>query len=148
MGGWVRLMHRLFPLEAPNSDHYHRSRETARELTVDRIRVCRHHDDLARVAQMLVGARSGWLYGLDRAFTRAERGELLVEVRYRRCLLAMERDKVKVRGPRLDPTRLPMAALERLIQHHEDRDLADLLRGERQRRMSVARWHEPARACG
>lgn len=63
MGAWVRLMHRLFALEEPSSDHYRRTRETARELTVARVRECRHDDDLARVEQMLVEARSGWLYG-------------------------------------------------------------------------------------
>lgn len=38
MGAWVRLMHRLFALEAPSSEHYRRARETARALTVERIR--------------------------------------------------------------------------------------------------------------
>ncbi len=79
MGAWVRHMHRLFAIESPSSDHYARTRETARGLTIERIRECRHDDDLARCEAMLVEARSGWLYGLDRAFTRAERGALLVE---------------------------------------------------------------------
>jgi hypothetical protein len=134
MGSWVRLMHRLFALEAPSSDHYHRSRETARELTVARIRVCRHDDDLARVERMLVEARSGWLYGLDRAFTRAERGELLVEVRNRRRLLAIGRTAPKPKGPRLDPARLPDAALARLVQSHPDLAVVALLQDERRRR--------------
>lgn len=107
MGAWVRLMHRLFAIEEPSSDHYRRSRETARELTVGRVRECRHDDDLERVEQMLIEARSGWLYGLDRAFTRAERGELLVEVRNRRCMLALGRTVPKAKGPRFEVSGCP-----------------------------------------
>ena len=137
MGAWVRLMHRLFAIEEPSSDHYRRSRETARELTVDRVRECRHDDDLARVEQMLVEARSGWLYGLDRAFTRAERGELLVEVRNRRHLLAMGRMRPKPKNARLDPALLPDEALNRLIQRHPSSDLVERLRAERERRATL-----------
>lgn len=104
MGAWVRLMHRLFALEAPSSDHYRRTRETARELTITRVRECRHEDDLGRVEQMLVEAHSGWLYGLDRAFTRAERGGLLVEVRNRRRLIALGRSAPRPKGARFDVT--------------------------------------------
>ena len=100
------------------------------------IRECRHDDDLERVEQMLIEARSGWLYGLDRAFTRAERGELLVEVRNRRRLLAMNRMAAKAKGLRLDPARLPINALERLIQSHPYPALVDKLRAERNRRLS------------
>ena len=137
MGAWVRLMHRLFAIEEPSSDHYRRSRETARELTVVRVRACRHDDDLERVEQMLIEARGGWLYGLDRAFTKAERGELLVEVRNRRRLLALGRSLPKPKGPRLDAARLPDAALDRLIQRHPDRDVVDRLRVERERRAAL-----------
>lgn len=49
-------MHRLFAVEAASSDHHRRSRETARELTLDRVRACHHDDDLARVEQMLIEA--------------------------------------------------------------------------------------------
>ncbi|WP_267381540.1 MULTISPECIES: hypothetical protein [unclassified Sphingomonas] len=135
MGAWVRLMHRLFALEAPSSDHYRRSRETARELTVARVRECRHDDDLARVEQMLIEARSGRLYGLDRAFTRAERGELLVEVRNRRRLLELGRAAPKAKGARFDIARLPQQALDRLIQSHPDAGLVERLREERFRRI-------------
>lgn len=49
MASWVRHMHRLFAIESPSSDHYARVRTTARELTVERIRQCRHADDLTRL---------------------------------------------------------------------------------------------------
>jgi hypothetical protein len=135
MAAWVRLMHRLFALKEASSEHYQRTRETARSLTVDRIRECRHDDDLARCEAMLVEARSGWLYGLDRAFTRAERGALLVEVRNRRRLLALGRSAPKPKGPRLDPRFLPDDALDRLIQSHTDVSLIEQLRNERERRV-------------
>lgn len=134
MGAWVRHMHRLFAIESASSEHYARTRETARYLTVDRIRECRHDDDLARCEAMIVEARAGWLYGLDRAFSRAERGTLLVEVRNRRSLLGLGRTAPKPKGPRLDPARLPAAVLDRLIQSHSDADLVDRLRMERLRR--------------
>lgn len=137
MGAWVRLMHRLFALESPSSDHYRRVRETARALTVDRVRECRHDDDLERCEAMLVEARAGWLYGLDRAFTRAERGTLLVEVRNRRQLLALGRTAPRPKGPKLDPTRLPDAALERLIQGHGDMRVVEQLQHERARRSAA-----------
>lgn len=134
MGAWVRHMNRLFAIEAPSSDHYTRTRSTARTLTVERIRECRHDDDLARCEAMLVQAKQGWLYGLDRAFTKAERGELLVEVRNRRRLIELGRTTARTKGPRLDPRRLPPDALNRLIQSHPDIEIVDRLRAERDRR--------------
>jgi hypothetical protein len=86
---------------------------------------------------MLVATRSGWLYGLDRAFSRAERGELLVEVRNRRRLLALGRTEPKRKGQPLDPTRLPHEALMRLIQTHPDAGVVERLRRERTRREAV-----------
>ena len=90
--------------------------------------------DLARCEAMLVDARSGWLYGLDRAFSRAERGTLLVEVRNRRHLLAIGRTDAKPKGPRFDLKLLPDAALLRLIQTHGDAGLVERMRQERSRR--------------
>ncbi len=137
MGAWVRHMGRLFALETPSSDHYARTLETARALTVERIRECRHDDDLGRCEAMLLEARSGWLYGLDRAFTRSERGALLVEVRNRRHLLGIGRTAPKPKGPCFDPRRLPADALDRLIQSHSDIAVVEMLRRERERRRTV-----------
>jgi hypothetical protein len=143
MGSWVRHMHRLFAIECPSSDHYARVRQTARELTLERIRLCRHADDLARCEAMLAHASSGWLYGLDRAFTRAERGERLVEVRNRIVLLGLGRTAPRTKGPRLDPARLPDDALLRLIQSHADPHVVATLRGERQWRLQTITGPKP-----
>lgn len=143
MASWVRHMHRLFAIENPSSDYYARVRTTARELTVERIRQCRHADDLTRCEAMIAQADSGWLYGLDRAFTRAERGERLVEVRNRIVLLGLGRTEPKAKGPRLDPMRLPDVALLRLIQTHADPRLVEQLRAERQRRLDAITGPKP-----
>lgn len=143
MATWVRCMHRLFAIESPSCDHYARVRQSARELTVDRIRECRHADDLARCEAMLAEANSGWLYGLDRAFTRAERGQLLVEVRNRIVLLSLGRCEPKPKGPRLDPARLPDQALLRLIQNHPDPRVVEQLRSERHRRLGTLSGPKP-----
>lgn len=143
MASWVRHMNRLFAVECPSTDHYERVRSTARELTVERIRLCRHLDDLARCEAMLAQATSGWLYGLDRAFTRAERGELLVEVRNRIVLLGLGRAAPRTKGPRLDPARLPDDALLRLIQSHTDPQIVVALRAERQRRLQTITGPKP-----
>lgn len=143
MGSWVRHMHRLFAIECPSSDHYARVRQTARELTVERIRLCRHTDDLARCETMLAQTNSGWLYGLDQAFTRAERGERLVEVRNRIVLLGLGRAAPRTKGPRLDPARLPDDALLRLIQSHTDPRAVVALRAERERRLQTITGSKP-----
>ena len=141
MASWVRHIGHLLAIETASSDHYRRVRESARELTAERVRECRHDDDLARVEGLLAEARHGfpgWLYGLERAFAKGELGVLLMEVRNRRQLLALGRDRARERGPRLDPARLPLEALERLIQHHHDMNLVEQLRAERARRLSGA----------
>ncbi|WP_138995815.1 hypothetical protein [Sphingomonas sp. PAMC 26621] len=85
----------------------------------------------------MVDARSGWLYGLDRAFSRAERGELLVEVGDRRQLLALGRTAPKPKGPHLDAKRLPFSVLMKLIQTHQDPLVIERLRLERARREAI-----------
>ncbi|WP_336966384.1 hypothetical protein [Sphingobium aquiterrae] len=142
MASWVRQVGHLLAIEMASGDHYHRVRESARALTAERIRECRHDDDLERAEGLLAAARhsfSGYLYGLERAFTKAELGVLLMEVRNRRRLLALGRDRARERGPRLDPACLPIEALERLIQTHRDLKLVERLRAERARRLDAPR---------
>lgn len=137
MGSWVRHIGRLLAVESASSDHYARFRDTARQLTVERVRSCRHIDDLERVEKLLaVDARysQGWLFGLDRVWPKHERGALLVEVRNRMTLLRIGREVPKPKGPRYDLARLPIDVIDRLIQRHPDIALVERLRVERNRR--------------
>lgn len=139
MGSWVRQIGRLLAVETCSSNHFERFDKTARQLTAERIRVCRHADDLERVAAMLDEAdearRRCFLHGLDRVWSKAELGALRVEVRNRLHQLSIGRETPRPKGPHLDPTRLPLDRIEALIQRHKDIRIVELLRAERQRRL-------------
>lgn len=119
---------------------YHRFEATARQLTVERIRACRDVPAILRLVDRLSAARypSGFLHDLDRVWTRAELGELLVEATNRRTLLAIGRDRPRQKGPTLDPRRLPDDRLDHLIQSHRDLAVVEALREERERRTQGA----------
>jgi hypothetical protein len=127
-------------VETCSSAHFQRFDETARHLTAERIRCCRHAEDLERVEHRLLDARhklrAGYIHNLDRVWTRPELGALIVEVRNRLAQLRVGRDAPKPKGPRLDPTRMPLEAIERLIQRHPDLELVGRLRAERARRLA------------
>lgn len=132
---WVRLLSRLEAQERASQDYYDRFRATARQLTVDRIRECRHLDDLARIEERLAGAR--FKHGssrLGRVWTKAELGPLIVETRNRIRLLELGRLQPKKSGPRFDVARIPLERLEALIQRHPNLELVDRLRAERNKR--------------
>jgi hypothetical protein len=80
---------------------------------------------------------AGYIHGLDRVFSKREFGELLVEVRNRRQLLALGRTEPKVRGARFDLAAMPDHVIDRLIQSHPSLALVDQLRAERQRRSAA-----------
>lgn len=131
MASWVRQLASIPPSWRRSDQQERRLRQIARMLDVEKVRLCRHDDSLALVEEWLCDFRNNDLCG---AFTRAEIGRLIVEVRNRRQLLALGRDKPKPKGPRMDPARLPDEALERLIQSHPDMALVEALRAERDRR--------------
>ncbi|MGR3436575.1 MAG: hypothetical protein ACU0CO_17085 [Shimia sp.] len=88
-------------------------------------------------AASATGARVPYGQPFAQEFTRAELGLLRMEVgnqlaRVRSGRAAAPRPK----GPRLDPSRLPDAALDRLIQTHRDLGLVERLRAEKARRMT------------
>jgi hypothetical protein len=138
-GSWVRHIGRLQAQEKASQDYYDRFAATARALTVERIGECRQLDDLERIERLLAGARRQHGQSrLGRAWTRAELGPLLVETRNRIHLLELGRDRARIRGPRLDPARIPLERLEHLIQRHADLELVDRLRAERNKRICAA----------
>lgn len=134
MASWARQLASLGASWQRSAGQDERFRRIARTLDVEKVRLCRHDDGLALVEAWLVEFRNN---ELGRVFTRAELGTLLVEVRNRRQLLALGRDRPKAKGPRFDPASLPDEALERLIQRHPDMAVVERLRDERRRRQAA-----------
>lgn len=117
---------------------YARFETTARLLTTGRIRETRDIAAIERLVERLSAARFPWghdLHDLDRVWSRAEFGTLLVEATNRLQLLRMGRLAPKPKGPRLDPARIPLGKLEALIQSHSDMAVVDACRAERNRRL-------------
>lgn len=136
LASWIRHIGRLLAVKTCSSNHFDRFDATARQLTAEMIRACRHVEDLKRVEKLLLDARTRQTAGyhdLDRVWSRAELGTLIVETRNRLHLLRIGRD-AKAKGPRWDPRRLPDQALERLIQTHPSIEVVEELRAERRRR--------------
>lgn len=84
---------------------YHRFDATARQLNIERIRSCRDTAAIARLVDRLSAARypSGCLHDLDRVWTRAELGALLVEATNRRTLIANRAGQASRQGPEPGP---------------------------------------------
>ena len=137
---WHCELDRQSAIMRPSRPLYHRFEITARQLTAERIRACRDMAAIARLVERLSAARypSGYLHDLDRVWSRAELGALLVEATNRRTLLAMGRDQPRAKGPALDPRRLPDDRLDHLIQTHRDISVVEALRVERERRARAA----------
>jgi hypothetical protein len=121
--------------------HYDRYGRLYRSLRITDIRASRDIASLEACERLFNRARRPGDVpcgrGLQREFTRAQIGALLVETRNRLDALRSGRaDRPRVKGPQFDPARIPDAALERLIQLHPDLDTVDRLRAERRRRRS------------
>ena len=142
---WHRELDRQSAIMRPRRRLYHRFEATARQLTAERIRSCRDSAAIDRLVGRLSAARypSGCLHDLDRVWTRAELGVLLVEATNRRTLLTMGRDQRRPKGPTLDPRRLPDDRLHHLIQTHRDLAMVEALRAERRRRSVAANLLSP-----
>jgi hypothetical protein len=138
---WLALVTRIGGRIRPSRSHYDRCGRLYRNLRAGDIRCsrdvaalegCESLFDRARGAGDVPAGR-----GLQRVLTRAEIGALLVETRNRLDALRSGRaDRPRAKGPRFDPTRIPDAALERLIQQHPELQTVDRLRGERRRRLA------------
>lgn len=134
MASWVRMISAFGPpwslSDRQRSDYV----KTIRMLDVEKIRACRHIEDLELVEAELVNFRNN---GLGRELSRGAIGELLVETRNRITVLRIGRTEPKPKGPRMDPSRLPDEALDRLIQRHPDMRLVEELRAERDSRRAT-----------
>ena len=134
--GWLVEISRQQERMRASTPHYRRFDRTARWLTEARIRALTDHDQAAALAGLLREARypSNAIHGLDRVWSRAELGVLITEATNRTRQLAMGRKTLRLRGPRLDPARLPDNRLEVLIQQHRDLGVVEALRAEKRRR--------------
>ncbi len=138
---WHRELDRQTNVMRASRPLYHRFEATARQLSAERIRTCRDAAAIARLVDRLSAARypSGYLHDLDRVWSRAELGDLLVEATNRRTLLAMGRNQPRPKGPTLDPGLLPDDRLDHLIQSHRDLAVVEALRTEREHRAARRR---------
>jgi hypothetical protein len=137
---WLELVYRIGGRIQSSSAHYNRCRRLYRGLRPGDIRASRDLRTLEACERLFNRARRpGDVprgHGLQREFSRAEIGALLVETRNRLDALRSGRaNRPRPKGPRFDPARIPDAALERLIQQHPDLDTVDRLRAERCRRL-------------
>ncbi|MBV9994958.1 MAG: hypothetical protein JO127_07075 [Caulobacteraceae bacterium] len=136
LAAWLAELDRQSGLMRPRSRLYERFDRTARTLTPGRIRASRDARAVAELVRRLRAARDPVghdLHGLDRVWSRAELGILITEAVNRDRQLAMGRVLPRLKGPRLDPRRLPGDRLEHLIQHHRDLEVVEALRAERRR---------------
>lgn len=137
LAAWHRELDRQSAIMRPRTPLYHRYEATARQLTTDRSRASRDIAAIARLVTRLAAAcyPSADLHGLERVWSRAELGTLIVEATNRQTLLDLGRTAPRIKGPTLDHRRLPDDRLAQLIQTHRDLAVVDALRAERERRL-------------
>jgi hypothetical protein len=122
---WLDLVYRIGGKIRYSSAHYRRCRQLYRSFRIGDIRSSRDLCTL-KACELLFNQACGPGdvppgRGLQREFTRAEIGVLLVETRNRLNVLRSGRaDCPRPKGPRFDAMRIPNTALERLIQQHPD----------------------------
>lgn len=140
--GWLEELERqarLIGLKADNPLR-DRFRATARQLTTWRIRspVQCSPAAIELILPVLEAAREnyGRVLGVTECWGTGELGELICECRNRLELARLGRDRARARGPRFDPSRIPLDRLEHLIQRHPDLEIVERLRTERNARIS------------
>lgn len=137
---WVSLVHIVCgPVRSSTAEHERRARLCG-SLTIEDIRSCTDGDALDAAASLFEASRTcdaGLYHGPYRSMSRAEIGERLVECRNQaHRLRSGAAHRQRRPGPRFDPQRMPISALERLIQGHPDLATVECLREERMRRLA------------
>lgn len=143
--GYVAECHCVSNLIRCCRRHYSRCARVYRSLDVERdVRASFDLDGLDVLAAFLAeagrrGARLPHGRPFSAEFTRAELGILrMAATNHIRSIRSGRAAEPRPKGPRLDPARLPDAALGHLIQIHSDLALVNRLRSERARRRSGA----------
>lgn len=135
LADWHCELDRQSAIMRPRTPLYHRFESTARQLTTDRICASR---DFAAITRLSTARYPGAdLHGLERVWTRAELGTLIVEATNRETLLDLGRSAPRTKGPALNPRLLPDDRLAHLIQTHPSLAIVEALRAERERRRAV-----------
>lgn len=126
----------------PSRLYYARFDRVALRLTPQALAGAVDAAALAAVEARLRAARYHYaghgLHDLDRIWTRAELGQLIVAATNRGRQLAAG-DRRRIKGPALDPARIPDARLDWLIQRHADMSVVEACRAERARRADQRR---------
>lgn len=140
---WLVEVDRQAHAMRPATPAYRRFDDHARRLTVEALRAAWDAAAAWDVSRRLRACRypSGHaIHDLDRVWSRAELGELIVEAtnRYRQLLAMAEGRPEREKGPQFDPSRLPDERLDVLIQRHRDMAVVEALRAERWRRAGQA----------
>lgn len=131
---WIALAETEGDRVIASRRHYRRVEALYHSLRVEDLWRCTDPAVLRRVSRFFEG-RNGVFHGPERCIVPIGLGEWRMAVHNR--LVALERgDRRRPKGPRLDPTRLPDQALDRLIQQHRDLAVVNLLREERRRRLA------------
>lgn len=136
---WLTEVDRQTEKMRASTPHHQRLEKHARTLTVAEIRASRDEVAINEVQHRLRRARYPdiHMWGLDRVWSRADLGLLIVEATNRsRQLRAGDRQRAK--GPTLDPRYIPDDRLDWLIQRHRDLVVVEALRAERWRRTEAA----------
>ncbi len=139
---WLELVDQVGRIPKSSTPHHQRCARLYNSLTLADICGCTDMEVLVRAEAVFDQARYAGgpgYYSVGRVWTRAALGEALVETRNQIARVRSGRAGApRAKGPRFDPTMLPAAALDRLIQQHPDLTLVNLLRVERDRRLKLA----------
>lgn len=102
LAAWHHELDRQTAIMRPRTPLYHRFEATARQLTREHIRGSRDVAAIARLVTRLSAARypTGDLHGLERVWSRADLGTLIVEATNRQTLLGLGATRPGPRGRR------------------------------------------------
>lgn len=121
-----------------SSYHYNRNHRLYGSITVEDISSCYDQVALSQAAKLFDHGR--WQRspsGIGASLGRKKLGALLVECRNQSERLAKGITRKRVKGPKLDPTRIPTSRLLVLIQQHQDMTVVEQLRSELARRTNT-----------
>lgn len=140
LGGYVDAVNAEVCSWKASTYRYNRNDRLYRSITVEDITSCYDQVALGKGAKLFDHGR--WERspsGIGSSLGRETMGALLVECRNQSERLAKGITRKRVKGPELDPTRIPTTRLLVLIQQHQDMMVVEQLRRELARRSNATR---------